>query len=168
MGTQAIILASLRGAHLLVLASLVGTLASLTLVAPAGLREAGGAGVSVRRTLVGLARWSDVLALLISVGWLYVESATIAGTVTIGDTLAAMVTVGRVTQFGHVVLLRVVLLLSAFPLLGKHGWGLWVALQPRRLVRHHLRPDRAAEARHFPAAAVACGGQSVRADSTAS
>jgi len=31
MDTQAIILASLRGAHLLALASLVGTLASLTL-----------------------------------------------------------------------------------------------------------------------------------------
>ena len=128
MGTQAIVLASLRGAHLLVLASLVGTLVSLTLVAPAGLREAGAAGASARRTLVGLARCSDALALLIGLAWLYVESATIAGTVTIGDTLAAIMTVGRDTQFGHVVLLRFVLLLSALPLLGKRGWRLWAAL----------------------------------------
>jgi len=128
VGTQAIMLASLRGAHLLALASLVGTLTSLTLVAPAGLREAGAAGASARRTLIGLARWSAALALLIGVGWLYVESATIAGTTTIGDTLAAMVTVGRDTQFGHVVLLRFVLLLSALPLLGKHGRRFWTAL----------------------------------------
>ena len=40
MGTLAIILASLRGLHLLGLASLFGTLVSLALVAPAGLQEA--------------------------------------------------------------------------------------------------------------------------------
>jgi len=128
MGTPAIILASLHGAHLLAVALLVGTLASLTLVAPAGLREAGGSGTSARRTLVGLARWSDVLALLIGIGWLYAASATIAGTGTIGDTLAAMVTVGRDTRFGHVVVLRFVLLLFALPLLGARDWRLWVAL----------------------------------------
>ena len=73
MGTQAIVLASLRGAHLLVLASLLGTPVSLTLVAPAGLREAGAAGDSARH-LVGLARWSDARSLRIGLG--YVESAS--------------------------------------------------------------------------------------------
>jgi len=36
--------------------------------------------------------------------------------------------VGRDTQFSHVVLLRFVQLLTAFPLLGTRGWRLWAAL----------------------------------------
>ena len=57
-----------------------------------------------------------------------VQSAIIASTTAIGDTLAALVTVARGTQFGQVVLLRFVLLLVAFPLLGRRGWRLVVAL----------------------------------------
>jgi putative copper export protein/mono/diheme cytochrome c family protein len=166
MDPQAIILASLRGCHLLALASLFGTLVSLVLVAPAGLREAGlredgrgergrredarreggdgqrgegglcGAGASdpgaaaasARRRLVDLARWSGLLALVIGVGWMVLQSAVIAGTTSIGETLAALVTVARSTQFGHLVLLRLVLLLAAFPLLGGRGWRLVAAL----------------------------------------
>ena len=57
-----------------------------------------------------------------------VQSAVIAGTTTVGGTLAALVTVAHGTQFGHLVLLRFVLLLAAFPLLGGRGWRLVAAL----------------------------------------
>ncbi len=132
-------LASLRGCHLLALASLFGTLVSLSLVAPAGLHEAGlneaglksndrGGAALARHRLVRLARWSDGSALLIGVAWMVLQSAVIAGTTTIGGTLAALVTVAHGTQFGHVVLLRFALLLAAFPLLGGRGWHLVAAL----------------------------------------
>ncbi len=125
----ATILAVLRGCHLLALASLFGTLVSLVLIAPAGFREAGAAATPARLRLVSLACWSDGLALLIGVGWMVLQSATIAGTTTVGGTLAALVTVARGTQFGHLVLLRFALLLAAFPLLGR-GWRLVAALVP--------------------------------------
>ncbi|HTB42296.1 MAG TPA: CopD family protein [Acetobacteraceae bacterium] len=128
MDTQAVILASLRGCHLLALASLFGTLVSLALIAPAGLREAGAARAWARQRLVRLALWSDALALLIGAGWMLVESATIAGSTSIGGTFAALVTVARGTQFGHLVLVRFVLLLAALPLLGGRGWRLVAAL----------------------------------------
>ena len=57
-----------------------------------------------------------------------VQSAEIAGATTVGGTLAAVWTVAHGTQFGHVVLLRFVLLLVAVPLLGARGWRLAVAL----------------------------------------
>ena len=128
MDTQTVILASLRGCHLLALASLFGTLVSLALIAPAGLREAGAARAWARQRLVRLALWSDALALLIGAGWMLVESATIAGSTSIGGTFAALVTVARGTQFGHLVLVRFVLLLAALPLLGGRGWRLVAAL----------------------------------------
>jgi len=128
MDAQAIILASLRGGHLLALASLFGTLVSLALVAPAGLREAGLAAAPARQSLVRLARWSDLLALLIGIGWLVLQSAVIAGATSIEATPAALVTVLRNTQFGHLVLLRLVLSLAAFPLLRARGWRLAAAL----------------------------------------
>jgi len=133
MSTLSIILASLRGLHLLGLASLFGTLVSLALVAPAGLQEAERDGfaaeaVTARQRLVRLARWSDAAALLIGAAWMVVQSAEIAGTSSIGATLAAVSTVAHATQFGHVVLLRFLLLLVAVPLLGGRGWRLMVAL----------------------------------------
>ncbi|HEY3847717.1 MAG TPA: CopD family protein, partial [Acetobacteraceae bacterium] len=88
----------------------------------AGLREAGAAAAPARKRLVGLAKWSDALALFIGVGWMVLQSATIAGTTSLGGMLPALATVARGTQFGHLVLLRFVLLLAAFPLLGGRGW----------------------------------------------
>jgi putative copper export protein/mono/diheme cytochrome c family protein len=92
------------------------------------LREAGAAAPQARQRLVVLARWSDGVTLLIGIGWMVLQSATIAGAMTVGGTLAALATVARSTQFGHVVLLRFVLLLAAFPLLRGRGWHLLVAL----------------------------------------
>jgi putative copper export protein/mono/diheme cytochrome c family protein len=127
------VLALLRGCHLLALASLFGTLVSMALVAPAGLNEAGlneagAAEAPARQALVRLARWSDALALLIGIAWMVLQAAAIAGVTSIGETLTALVTVARGTRFGHLVLLRFVLLLAAFPLLGGRRWGLAAAL----------------------------------------
>jgi len=122
------ILASLRGCHMLALVSLFGTLVSLALVAPAGLHEAGDMAAAARQRLVRLAQWSEALALAIGAGWMVMQSATIASTTTFGGTLAALATVAHGTQFGHVVALRFVLLLAAFPLLGGRRWRLAAAL----------------------------------------
>jgi putative copper export protein/mono/diheme cytochrome c family protein len=123
-----IVLAALRGCHLLALASLFGTLVSLALVAPAGLREAGAAAAPARARLVVLARWSDGAALLIGVFWLTLQAAVIAGTSSFSGALTALVTVLPDTQFGHVVLVRFACLLVAFPLLDGRRWRLAVAL----------------------------------------
>jgi putative copper export protein/mono/diheme cytochrome c family protein len=126
------ILALLRGCHVLALASLFGTLVSLALVVPAGLNEAGlneaAAAAPARQALVRLARWSGGLALLVGIGWMLLQARAIAGATSVGETLAALVTVARGTQFGHLVLLRFVLLLAAFPFLGGRRWRLAAAL----------------------------------------
>ena len=128
MDLQTTILALLRGFHLAALLSLVGTLVSLTLVAPVVLRDAGAAATPARRRLNSLARWSGWLALLIGVCWIVLQASVIAGATSIGGTLHALVLVARDTQFGNLVLIRLALLLLALPLLGARGWRLAVAL----------------------------------------
>ena len=128
MGPEAVILALLRGFHLVALASLFGTLVSLALVAPAGLREAGTAAASARARLVGLARWSDALALALGVGWMLLETATIAGATSVGSTFAALGTVLRETTYGHLILVRLALLVLTVPFLGGRGWRLAAGL----------------------------------------
>jgi putative copper resistance protein D len=128
MDLQTTILALLRGFHLAALLSLFGTLISLALVAPAGLRTAGAAAAPARRRLDDLARWSGGLALLIGACWMVLQAAVIAGATTLGGTLHALVLVARDTQFGNLVLIRLALLLLALPLLGGRGWRLAAAL----------------------------------------
>ena len=107
MDIQAIILASLRGFHLLALASLFGTLVSLALVAPAGLRDARTAAAAARQRLVRLARWSDALALLIGVSaGCWCSRRPSPAPPPSAARFAALVTVAHDTQFGHLVLLR--------------------------------------------------------------
>lgn len=128
MGTETVISAALRGLHLVALASLFGTLVSLALVAPAGLREAGAAAPSARQRLVRLARWSAALALLFGVGWMLLEAATIAGTSSVGATFGVLGKVVRDTQFGQLILVRFALLLLAFPFLDGQRWRIAPAL----------------------------------------
>lgn len=128
MDIQAVILALLRGFHLVAQASLFGTLVSLALVAPPGLRDAPEAASAARQRLVRLARWSDVLALLLGIGWMLVETATIAGTASVGATFAVVGKVVHDTRFGQVILLRLALLLLAVPCLGGRGWRLLAGL----------------------------------------
>jgi copper resistance protein D len=122
------ILVLLRWCHLLVLASLFGTLVSLALVAPAGLNGAGATATWARDRLVSLAKWSDGAALLIGVAWTVLQAASMASATSFGGTLSALMTVLSTTRFGHLVLLRFGLLLAAFPLLGRRDWRLAAAL----------------------------------------
>lgn len=122
------ILVLLRGFHLTALLSLFGTLVSLALVAPAGLRLAGTAAVAARARLVLLAKWSGALALLIGAGWMVSQTAIIAGVTSIIGSLAALGAVLPHTQFGHLVLVRFALLIVAFPLLSGRHWRLVMAL----------------------------------------
>jgi putative copper export protein/mono/diheme cytochrome c family protein len=112
---QAVLLALLRGAHMVALASLFGTLVSLACVAPVD-------AIAARQRLVALARWSAGLALVLGVAWLVLQSAIIAGAVAVAGTLRAVLLVCRDTQFGHLVMLRLALLLGAWPLLRHDGW----------------------------------------------
>ncbi len=128
MDPQTTLLALLRGFHVAALLSLFGTLVSLAMVAPIGLRDAGAAAAPARCRLISLARWSGGLALLIGACWIVLQASVIAGTTTIGGTLHALVPVARDTQFGNLVLIRFALLLVALPFLGGRGWRLVVAL----------------------------------------
>ena len=112
MVTLQIVLTLLRGAHVLALVSLLGTLVSLALVAPAALREAGPAGAPTSRRLIGLARWSAGLALLLGITWTVAQAAQIAGAKTLSYTFLALRPVILQTRFGHLMLLRGVVLLA--------------------------------------------------------
>ena len=127
MSPSPALLASLRGCHVIALLSLFGTLVSLTLVAPAGLREAGGKGPVARAKLVRLAKWSCGAAILIGAGWTLSQVASIAGATSLNRAVAALTAVLPNTQFGHVMLVRFALVLAAFPLLRGGQWRLAAA-----------------------------------------
>src|SRR5947209_5890847 len=91
----------LRGAHLISLLSIFGTLVSLAVVAPAALAEAGAAGKPARRCLVRLARWSTVLALATGFAWLVSQAALIAGANSAVDILHALPVVCSATGHGR-------------------------------------------------------------------
>src|SRR5581483_5536129 len=111
MALSALILVLLRGAHLAALAALFGTLVSLMLVAPAGLREAGGgAAAMAQRALLHLAARSAALALLTCVAWTALEATAIAGAASVAGAAAALGTVLGDTRFGHLALVRLALL----------------------------------------------------------
>ncbi|HME27054.1 MAG TPA: CopD family protein [Acetobacteraceae bacterium] len=117
MSTLEIVVALLRGAHVAALVSLFGTLVFLTLVAPAAVAEATKDAPRLRRRLLRVARISAVLALVIGIAWLAVESAVIAGAGSVATTLHALPVVALRTQFGQWLLVRGVLLLTVLPLL---------------------------------------------------
>ena len=79
MSTLEIVVALLRGAHMVALVSLFGTLVFLTLVAPAAVAEAAKEAPHLQRQLLRVARISAVLALIVGIAWIAVESAVIAG-----------------------------------------------------------------------------------------
>jgi putative copper export protein/mono/diheme cytochrome c family protein len=115
MEMQAVLLASLRGAHVVALVSLFGTLVSLACVAPAD-------AAAARPRLTVLARWSAGLALVLGVAWLVLQSAIIAGAAAVASAVRAVLVVCRDTQFGHLIMLRLTLLLGAWPLLRHDRW----------------------------------------------
>jgi hypothetical protein len=106
--------AMLRGMHVAALTSLFGTLVFSAVV----LRFPCGAEWPrvVRRRLASLVWISLLLALVLGVAWFVTRAAAIAGTSTLGGTLAAVPLVGLKTQFGRLVLVRILLLLVLTPL----------------------------------------------------
>ena len=92
-------LATMRTVHMVATLSLAGALSFRLLVAP--------------YSLARVVRPSLVVALLGGLAWLVLQAAALAGADTVPDTLAAIVPVVQDTRFGHVLLLRLALLLAA-------------------------------------------------------
>lgn len=119
MDVAGILLIAVRGLHLAALLSAFGTLAFAVGVAPAALAAAPEQAAFVRAGLCRLARWSLCFGLGSGVAWFVLQASAIGGTAGIGDTLAVLTPVATDTQFGRTVLLRLLLLLAAFLLLGR-------------------------------------------------
>jgi putative copper export protein/mono/diheme cytochrome c family protein len=124
--------AILRGIHLAALISLLGTLLFLALVLPATNET-----TPARKTLHRLAWFSATASVIAGFAWLVVESAVIAGAENVAATLRALPVVAGRTQFGHWLLLRLMLLVLSLPLLSR-PWstvtvvsvGIALAIQP--------------------------------------
>ncbi len=101
----------LRGIHLLCLVSLLGTLTARCVVAP---------GVDTGRAgLVRLARASLLLAVPTLLLWLLFQAASFADEPSLAGAFAALPAVLLHTRFGHVLIVRLVLLALAWPLIGR-------------------------------------------------
>jgi putative copper export protein len=114
MSDSDLVLTGLRGAHLLALISLAGTLISLLVVLPSVLAAAGSTGAVLRTRLLRLAQCSTIAALLCGTGWFAATAVAIAGQ---GD-VAALGLVATETQFGHAMLVRLGLLLTVLAGIG--------------------------------------------------
>jgi len=156
----------LRGLHLVCLVSLLGVLALP--LAVAGGADAARAGV---RPLARASLGGAVATLLL---WLLAQTASFAGADPgdWGEVAAALPAVVARTRFGHVLVLRLVLLLAALPLLGR-GRAAWtvaavlaaMALATQTAIGHAgaagggVGTDlQASEALHLIAAGVWLGG----------
>ena len=112
MGSQAIVVALLRGVHVAALVSLFGSLLFLAVVAPPATAEHAEETMRMQSRVLRVARASAACALLGGVAWLIVEGAAIAGTSGVAMTLHALPVVALKTQFGQWVLLRLSLLIA--------------------------------------------------------
>jgi putative copper export protein len=116
------ILAVARGAHLVALLSLFGTLIVAALIRPAVLADASAdAGRLLDRKLALLLQGSGVGILLTGLAWLSVQAADMAGATTVSETLTAMPIALLDTQFGEALLVRMVLVLVAMALARQFG-----------------------------------------------
>ena len=113
MGLGDLLLVLLRTLHLLAMMSLFGTLLCGWLVLPASRPEAGNAFMAAGRSLRVLARTSAVVALAMLVAWVVAQNAAIAGAATPSAVLRAQSRVLAQTQFGHLAMLRMGLLVVA-------------------------------------------------------
>jgi putative copper resistance protein D len=120
LGGGGLALALTRGIALAAVLSAFGCLFFLVAMAPPALARM---TVPERMTVVWrclrLARVSLCFAVLAEVAWLVLESAVMAGTGSVSRALAAVPTVARDTEFGHLVVAQMVLLAAA----GVVTWG---------------------------------------------
>ena len=129
MSTLEIVVALLRGAHVVALVSLFGTLVFITLVLPAAIMEERTIDAPrLRQRLLHVARFSTASALIIGMVWLVVETVVIAGTDSVALTLHALPVVALHTQFGRWLLLRCIVLLVVLPLLRPWRMGIITAV----------------------------------------
>jgi putative copper export protein/mono/diheme cytochrome c family protein len=108
----------LRGGHVTALVSLFGTLLFAAAVLPAQMRGL------LRRLAFG----SALAGLITGIAWLMMQTAAIASADSVAMTLHAVPTVALRTQFGHWLLLRLVLLIAVLPLLWREGIALPIVL----------------------------------------
>lgn len=119
MALDQVLLVGLRGLHLLMVLSLLGTLVFRILVAPPVLAAAPDHARRLLHDLHRLARWSAVSALVLGAGWFLAEAAAIAGVSGLGSALQVLPSVAGETRFGHFLLLRLGLLLVGALLIGR-------------------------------------------------
>jgi putative copper export protein len=113
--------AMLRGLHLAALASLFGTLVFSILVLQALPGSSPLARVQAQMAL--LARASAAVALVSGIAWFVERGAAMAGAGGFADALVALPTVAGCTRFGHLLVLRGVLVLVLSALLGhRRAW----------------------------------------------
>ena len=122
MGPLEIIVASLRGLHLIALVSDFGTLIAIAMT-PATQETA-----YLHRALRRIVRGGTACALVTGIAWLITESAVIADTDTIGNTLAAVPVVALQTQYGQWFITRCILLLVLLAMPLSRRLGLIAAL----------------------------------------
>ena len=97
------------------------------LIAPAAMKLAGGAATTeIDRHCLLIARWSTLIAALVMLGWLALESGMIADAETVEQALAAIPSVIWNTSFGHILAAQTLALLgTSIALMIDRRWS-WV------------------------------------------
>ena len=100
-----------RGIHVAGSLSILGTLAASQFVLP-GLRSRAPIGIQQQldRTFDRLVRLSIIIAVVFGFVWLFFESMYVSDSSSFGDSLASLIPVIWYTNFGHLLVVRIVLL----------------------------------------------------------
>jgi putative copper resistance protein D len=153
LGQGGLPLALVQGFAVAALVSAFGALLFLAFLAPPALA---GIAPHQRATVTRPCRWLARLSLLLAMtaegAWLVMESATIAGTDTVPQAFAAVPAVLSDTEFGHLIVTQMLLLVVAALVFGrtKGGARLYLAVVPAGLAT-------VLQAWHLHAAAMANG-----------
>ena len=119
--------AFIRGLFVAALFSIFGASLFRILIAPAAMKLAGGAATTeIDRHCLLIARWSTLIAALVMLGWLALESGMIADAETVEQALAAIPSVIWNTSFGHILAAQTLALLgTSIALMIDRRWS-WV------------------------------------------
>ena len=105
--------AFIRGLFVAALFSIFGASLFRILIAPAAMKLARGAATTeIDRHCLLIARWSTLIAALVMLGWLALESGMIADAETVEQALAAIPSVIWNTSFGHILAAQTLALLG--------------------------------------------------------
>jgi len=123
-----IVLALARGLSVAALLSVFGALLfRAALASPVLARMEAGAAAAFDSRWRSLFRWSWSAAILATLAWLALQTASIASTRSILETASAIPTVLADTSFGHLLLLRLLVLIVTALILGRGRLRFWVA-----------------------------------------